>query len=795
MPGKTDPDDLAGVHVEANELAKQPSTFDIVDYGKQDNPGALHSDEDDEEGKHDTSSEPRFEFTWLNVGFPKDVTQKQLVIAFVLATCFSLLLAVIVGVAFNVSAFDKSSGVSGDGNIADCNLITIMCASWSVAWVISILRFFVRYFCHPRLYGIYVFAMYWIMGGMVFARLYEPYYHPGTMSITTQATRQILNLAGNTLPWNDSRDATALLQTTELTWIDAVSAADFYNWLKQPMRYVVTGMRQNYEDPKAGGNLDYIPTLISNRTGGYAVWHMVACELRQVRTLMEPLEKPVVSTSVCAPGYNAPCSVKQPQYTFNKGVPVFENDKQDKTVRYRHINGVYQPMETYLDNKFTTVWGVERDAKEYAGFYYNYPGKSGQRCVGHNRTGVWVGDAVTPAHYLDDVAFMEKYRWIDEGTALVQMSCVAEVPTQNLLLYFLYSAEFTSAGLMRPSFPYIGTSFINLKFTPDDKVDVIALFAWYYFIEELQDLFGRGWRKYLGSTGMTNFIDNVTVIMCLTTLGLFYDSVGWLKGFNNNHFYSQMATAQYFQWFAGWLMFFVVIKGTKFARNIPVMRTCGDTMSACKIELLLFTVMLLLLLLAFAFIFNSVFSTRVDDYATLGRSLMSLFRGMVGDMDYDDIYFNEPVMGPFLYMFYLTAVLFVGFTILIAVISAGYDRACAMPVRDGMVTAGAGYLLMKQGKNTDNIMEKTDEELIAAMTGNDEEEEEDEEDERAAADELVKLKSSINQMFELINSKIEQNASMEQQRMDFLSQSIKQRLDSIESRIQDPAPDVYASEI
>ena len=93
---------------------------------------------------------------------------------------------------------------------------------------------------------------------------------------------QILNLAGNTLPWNDSRDATALLQTTELTWIDAVSAADFYNWLKQPMRYVVTGMRQNYEDPKAGGNLDYIPTLISNRTGGYAVWHMVACELRQV---------------------------------------------------------------------------------------------------------------------------------------------------------------------------------------------------------------------------------------------------------------------------------------------------------------------------------------------------------------------------------------------------------------------------------------------------------------------------------------------------------------------------------
>jgi len=448
-------------------------------------------------------------------------------------------------------------------------------------------------------------------------------------------------------------------------------------------------------------------------------------------------------------------------------------------------------METYLNNKYNTVWGFEREAKSYAGFYLDYPGKSGQRCVGHNKTGVWVGDAVTVNEYLDDVAFMEKYRWIDEQTALVQMSCTAEVPTQNLLLYFLYSAEFTSAGLMRPSFPYIGTSFINPKFSPQDKVDCIALFAWYYLIEELQDLFAKGWKGYMGGTGMTNAIDIISCIMCLVTLGLFYDSIGWLKGFDNNHFYSQMAAAQYFQWFAGWLMFFVVIKGTKFARNIPVMRTCGDTMSACKIELLLFTIMLLLLLLAFAFIFNSVFSTRVDDYATLGRSLMSLFRGMVGDMEYDDIYFNEPVMGPFLYMFYLTAVLFVGFTILIAVISAGYDRACSMPVRDGMVTAATGYIMMRQGKKTDTIMDKTDEELIAAVLG-EEEDDEEEEEEANAEEELTKLKASINQMFEMLHEKMETNASMEVQRMDLITKSINERLDTIEGKMNDTSPALYA---
>merc|ERR1711904_165418 len=114
------------------------------------------------------------------------------------------------------------------------------------------------------------------------------------------------------------------------------------------------------------------------------------------------------------------------------------------------------------------------------------------------------------------------------------------------------------------------------------------------------------------------------------------------------------------------------------------MRTCADTIGACKLELILFTFMLFILLLAFAFIFNMTFSTRVDEYSTIWFSLISLFRAGTGDIDYDALYFNEPELAPWVYIFYLTVSMFVGFTILIAVITAGYDRACELPPRKGV---------------------------------------------------------------------------------------------------------------
>lgn len=108
----------------------------------------------------------------------------------------------------------------------------------------------------------------------------------------------------------------------------------------------------------------------------------------------------------------------------------------------------------------------------------SYPGKAGQTFVGQNHTGIWIGSNVSPESYLKDVEEMEKYRWIDEQTAMATLGCTVEIPTQNIMLYFSYLYEFGSSGLVRPRTPFFGISFINPKFDFGDKVDTMAMLSW-----------------------------------------------------------------------------------------------------------------------------------------------------------------------------------------------------------------------------------------------------------------------------------------------------------------------------
>lgn len=87
--------------------------------------------------------------------------------------------------------------------------------------------------------------------------------------------------------------------------------------------------------------------------------------------------------------------------------------------------------------------------------------------------------------------------------------------------------------------------------------------------------------------------------------------------------------------------------------------------------------------------------------------MLTLFRGMVGDMDYGEIYDAEKQLGPFLYMIYLSTTAFVAFNILIAVISDSYDAVKDSPERDG-VTVSAFHFLQRKFYKTTGIDEEED---------------------------------------------------------------------------------------
>eukprot|EP00657_Telonema_sp_P-1_P004190 TRINITY_DN19675_c0_g1_i1.p2 TRINITY_DN19675_c0_g1~~TRINITY_DN19675_c0_g1_i1.p2 ORF type:complete len:102 (-),score=37.72 TRINITY_DN19675_c0_g1_i1:79-384(-) len=74
------------------------------------------------------------------------------------------------------------------------------------------------------------------------------------------------------------------------------------------------------------------------------------------------------------------------------------------------------------------------------------------------------------------------------------------------------------------------------------------------------------------------------------------------------------------------------------------------------------------MLFGFGVLFNLIFSsTAMNSFNTLQISMFSLFRGLLGDVDVDGLTSASPIVGPLLFCLYVTVVLFVAFTILIAV--------------------------------------------------------------------------------------------------------------------------------
>lgn len=88
--------------------------------------------------------------------------------------------------------------------------------------------------------------------------------------------------------------------------------------------------------------------------------------------------------------------------------------------------------------------------------------------------------------------------------------------------------------------------------------------------------------------------------------------------------------------------------------------------------------------------------------------MLTLFRGMVGDIEYDQIYNAEKQVGPFLYMVYLSTTAFVAFNILIAVISDSYDSVKDLPAREG-VTVSAWRFVQRKFYKTTGIQEEKQE--------------------------------------------------------------------------------------
>eukprot|EP00658_Telonema_sp_P-2_P016778 TRINITY_DN1649_c0_g1_i8.p1 TRINITY_DN1649_c0_g1~~TRINITY_DN1649_c0_g1_i8.p1 ORF type:complete len:408 (+),score=43.17 TRINITY_DN1649_c0_g1_i8:902-2125(+) len=229
--------------------------------------------------------------------------------------------------------------------------------------------------------------------------------------------------------------------------------------------------------------------------------------------------------------------------------------------------------------------------------------------------------------------------------------------------------------------------------TPKDVWFPLIL-GFYILCEELQDVIVGGWKDYFLHSGWLNLFDWMTASM-LFVLWVFdniYQGVipelhiPWQ--IRTDTFWTLALVQSYWQTLLGLACFCMVIKGLKYTKNVPIMCNIGNTFSHAMVPVGVLLFVVFFLLLGFAIVFQIKFSTsQMNSFNNLGTSIFSVFRGLLGDIDTQGIFAASPIFGALLFCLYVTVVLFVAFTVLIALICESFSAVMHQYPQEGGVVS------------------------------------------------------------------------------------------------------------
>lgn len=93
-----------------------------------------------------------------------------------------------------------------------------------------------------------------------------------------------------------------------------------------------------------------------------------------------------------------------------------------------------------------------------------------------------------------------------------------------------------------------------------------------------------------------------------------------------------------------------------------------------------------------------MFCTTLEQFGSFEYAMMTSFTGLLGDMDVKGMTEMKPTWGPILYIAYITIIFFVGFTILVAIISRSYENIKENPnPNKGLITDAYAFFMSLQG--------------------------------------------------------------------------------------------------
>eukprot|EP00656_Telonema_subtile_P038984 TRINITY_DN44132_c0_g2_i2.p1 TRINITY_DN44132_c0_g2~~TRINITY_DN44132_c0_g2_i2.p1 ORF type:complete len:790 (+),score=122.11 TRINITY_DN44132_c0_g2_i2:159-2528(+) len=585
------------------------------------------------------------------------------------------------GAWMNASFFGTWSGGGASEAGTHVNALRIAVLTAATASALAIIRFGVKCYLHPRIYGCFSFVAYCALMGLLVQDSYSGNYTSNTRP-ATEFSSQLLEVLGERFNFEDERFATRFK--------DISHAGEFYNWLKGPFKDLLTGGPQNSQS-QANRSNTYIPSLIYDDAGsarespGAAVWVVPACRLRVVRSSSEPM-RPI--------RYSRRQANKILSLSYTNRISRFSKEMQNRTARgsfsRKDHTGTY--TESFVDNKFTNSWGKRLGAWIYQGpaSYVRYPGHSGQVLTSPLQIeGMWypMSSDQSPDDYAalvdEEVEAMESNRFIDQTTAMAQVSCTVLNPSNNMVACLFYTLEFFNTGKVHPDGPHITVG--RFQEEPLDEVSLLMLFGFYFFLEEFQDLILDGFKVYVLEAGWANLLDWTVIICAVAAEILHCVYIGLTPSAATEHYWSLASAQTYFRIALGFTMFTSILRSLKYTNNVPVMCHIGLAFGNAAFTICLFLLTMFVLFLAFGSCFHIVFSTELQAFGTFQNSMFSMFQGLLGNMDGEAIKSAQPTIGPILFVLYYIMVLFVGFTILIAIITDSYESVKDRQPRSGVV--------------------------------------------------------------------------------------------------------------
>ncbi|KER24268.1 hypothetical protein T265_14455, partial [Opisthorchis viverrini] len=273
-------------------------------------------------------------------------------------------------------------------------------------------------------------------------------------------------------------------------------------------------------------------------------------------------------------------------------------------------------------------------------------------------------------------------RWIDEASRVL------------FLDFTIYNANINMFVIVKLIFelPVTGGVFVSSEFQPAKLVRYLTatdyfvmaceimylMFILYYIVEEILEIRKQGFHYFLG---VWNILDIVVILLSIICAGftIYCTSTAYevmtnmLKDINAHPHFDQLS-----YWYGHWVratalcVFFVVIKIFKYVNFDRSLGQLTKTLGTAAFDMIGFMIMFCIVFFAFAQLGYLAFGTSIEGYRSFTQACYTLFRIMVGDIDFVALRRANFFLGPLFFVVFIFFAVFVLLNMFLAIVNDAY---------------------------------------------------------------------------------------------------------------------------